>query len=245
MGTDGAALRADAEELAFDRVAVAVLIDFDREDFVEGVAQPLAGSETVERNILISVRHPEVGDAGIAEFPAEGFGDLPAGDAVADPELAHFRVGAAQREAVLHHRVGEERGVEVQTDVILFRPGDPVGEVFRPDFVAADLLLAGFGVERVQIEPLFARNQRQDFIDVAAELFRVAGPARIVAGHLNAAVQRAAVLETGDVVALPAVQADRDLIQPLECRLDVDAEFPIHLLRGVKHGSHTRFFLLC
>lgn len=40
------------------------------------------------------------------------------------------------------------------------------------------------------------------------EFFRVAGPARIVAGHLNAAVQRAAVLETGDVVALPAVQAE-------------------------------------
>ena len=91
----------------------------------------------------------------------------------------------------------------------------------------------------MEVQPLFARNQRERLFEVGAELVGVPRAARIVAGHGEAAVEGGAVFEAGDVVALPAVKADRNLVEPVERRFDIDAEIGIDFFRRIKHGSHT------
>jgi len=223
MRTDRAALGADAEEFAFDGVAVVTRVAFDGEDLVQRIGQAFARGEPVERGVFEAVRNPEVGDAAVAQFLAERFGDGAAGDAVLDPELPHARVGAGERQSVLHHRVREVGGVEVEADAVLFRPVDPAFEVLHFQFIALDLPAVGLGVDRVQVEPLLAGDEREHFVNICAQFFGVAGAARVVAGHSQSAVEGPGVLEAGDVVALPAVEADRDAIEPLERGFDIDS----------------------
>ncbi|MPN32136.1 hypothetical protein SDC9_179612 [bioreactor metagenome] len=118
--------------------------------------------------------------------------------------------------------------------------------MLRFEFVAFDFLSVGLGVDRMEVEPLFTRNQRQGLVQVGAEFVGVAGASRIVAGHGDSAVERAVAFEPGNVVALPAVEADRNLVKPLERRFNVDSQVRIDLFRRVKHGSHTQSLLeLC
>ena len=85
---DDVALRADAEELALDRVQVVGPIDRDGEDLVEGLGQALPRGDAVDRQVLHAVGNPDVGHARLAQGGADRRADLAAGDAVLDPELA-------------------------------------------------------------------------------------------------------------------------------------------------------------
>ena len=126
-------------------------------------------------------------------------------------------VGVGQREAVGRQRVGEIRGVEVQADPPGLRPVDPALEMLGLERIALDLPAAGLGVAGVQIQAVRAGNERQGLVQVAAQLVGRAGLAGIIAGDGQAAAQLLAdCLKPADVVALPAVQRDRDGGQPLE-----------------------------
>ena len=121
---------------------------------------------------------------------------------------------------------------------MLFRPVDPAGEMFRLDLVALDRFAVGLRINRMQIQPLFSGEEREDFFDISAQFIGIAGAARIVAGHGDAAVKRVAVLKPGDVIALPAVETHRNLVETLECRFDIHTEIFVNFLRRIKHGSH-------
>ncbi len=97
---DHVALRADAEQLAFDRVEVVLRIELLGEDRVERFGQPLAGRLAVDGRVLVAVGDPDVGDARRAERLAHRRADLAAGDAVLDPEFADPLVGMCEREPV-------------------------------------------------------------------------------------------------------------------------------------------------
>jgi hypothetical protein len=109
--------------------------------------------------------------------------------------------------------VREERGVEVERGVCGLGPCDPVGEVFRAEFVARDFFAVGFGVERVEPEALGPGDEREGLFDVAAEFLGVAGLSGVVARCGEAAVERAGAFEAGDVVTLPAVDRQRHGVQ--------------------------------
>ncbi len=85
---DDVALRADAEQLALDGVAVVLRVDRLGEDRVERLGQPLARPLAVDGRVLRAVGDPDVGDAGRAQRLADRGADPAAGDAVIDPELA-------------------------------------------------------------------------------------------------------------------------------------------------------------
>ena len=98
--------------------------------------------------------------------------------------------------------------------------------------IALDLAAAGLGVAGVEVQAVRAGQERQRLVQVGPQLVGRAGLAGIVAGDRQAAAELLArVLETADVVPLPAVQRDRDRREPRQGRIDIDAPFRVLLLR--------------
>ena len=157
MRADDVALRADAEQLALDGVAVEFGVDRLGEDGVERLGQPLARALAVDGRLLGAVGDPDVGDARRTQGLADRRADPAAGDAVIDPEPPDARVGMGQCVAVGGQRVGEIRGVEVHADPPRLRPVDPAAEVLGLERVALDLLAAGLGVAGVEVQSVMCR----------------------------------------------------------------------------------------
>ena len=110
------------------------------------------------------------------------------------------------------------------------RPLDPSREMFHLHLVAVDLLAAELAVDLVQVQTVRAGNVTGGFEDVGAQLLDVACLARIVARSLNAARQLAApILESGDVVRLPAVQRQADALQFFQGFVGIDSDGRIPL----------------
>ena len=84
--------------------------------------------------------------------------------------------------------------------------------MLRLNRVAVNFFTAKFAVERVQIQTMFSRNQRQRFVEVGAKFFRRAGLAGIISRDREAVAKCATgIFKTAHVVALPAVQRDGNL----------------------------------
>src|SRR5258706_8005067 len=134
----------------------------------------------------------------------------------------------------------ETGGVEVQTDAERLRPVDPAREVFEADGVAVHASRAKLTVERVQVEAMCAGDERQGLPGIAAELVGRARLARIIAGRRKAPTQLAVrLLESPDVVSLPAVERDGDRREPDESGIGVDAEIGVPL-SGEDVGGFNR-----
>src|SRR5829696_7472795 len=120
--------------------------------------------------------------------------------------------------------------IEVEPDTQRLRPVDPSGEVLRADGVAIDAARSELAVERVQVEAMRARDQRQRLRRVRAQLVRCSRLARIVAGRGQAAAEFAVrLLEPRDVVSLPAVKRNRHRLQLTLRRVGVHAEIRVAL----------------
>ncbi len=121
-------------------------------------------------------------------------------------------------------------GVEV--DAVAPGPGpvDPAREVLRRKLVALNPRVARLGVDRVEVEAVGAGNQAVGEVEVAAQLVGRARLTGIVAGRRDAAGQlRVGRLEAGDVIALPAVEAQRNAFQCCQRLLRIDAEAGVAL----------------
>ena len=127
----------------------------------------------------------------------------------------------------------------------LLREGDPRREVAGLERVAVDeAVLAEDRVVGVEVEAVRAGDEREGLLDVGHQLLRRAGAAGVVAGRLDAAGERAVVVEADDVVALPAVHGDVEPAEGLEGGLDVDAEILVEGLRGGEAGGGGHGLLL-
>ena len=148
-----------------------------------------------------------------------------------------------KREAVGRLRVREEGRVEIHADLLALGPIDPALEMLRLDLVAIDAAAAELAVEGVQVEAVLAGDQREGLVQVGAKFLGRAGLAGIVARDREAAAEFfARVLEAADVVALPAVERDRNRGEPLDGRVGVDAEFGVTFFRG-RVGRLDRWFV--
>src|SRR5256886_2310739 len=157
--------------------------------------------------------------------------------AVIDPEAADRRIGVAERHVLLALRVREAGGVEVEPEPPLLGPVDPALEALWPDLAALDGPV-GFQIDRVQVEPLGPRDLGHSHLHVGAQLVRVPGAPRVVAGGLDSSRQGAlGVLEPPHVVSLPAVQGNGNAIEAGQRRLRVDADRRERLAR-----QRVRFF---
>src|SRR5712664_4877563 len=114
--------------------------------------------------------------------------DAAARFAVIDPEAANRRIGVAERHVLLALRVREAGGIEVEPEPLLLRPVDPALEVLWPDLAALHGAVR-FQVDRVQVEALSPRDLGHRHLHVGAQLVRVPGAPRVVAGGLDSSRQ--------------------------------------------------------
>ena len=128
--------------------------------------------------------------------------------------------------------MSEEGRIEIKSGVFLLCPVDPRLEMFGSDPVAVHSLVR-VEIDRVEIQTLHAGNKGKGFVDVASEFFRCACPSGIVAGGENSAGSASGIrFESPDVIALPAVERDRNGGEFFQCRVGIDADGGIILFGG-------------
>ena len=133
---------------------------------------------------------------------------------------ADARVGTAKGKAVGRQGMRKQGGVEIQPVLVGLRPLHPAGEMLGPQLIALHALAARFGVDGVQVQAVAAGDQAVSQIQVARAARRRCGLCRDSYRCRDATRSaRVGVLEPGHVVALPAVQADRYLLQGGKRRL--------------------------
>ena len=87
-----------------------------------------------------------------------------------------------QGETVGGFRVREIGRIEVQAEATRPGPGNPVLEIAGFDLVAVHFPAAELTIESVEVEPVFAGNQRERLFEVGAKFVGGARFARIIAG---------------------------------------------------------------
>ena len=240
----GEALDADAEDLLLH--GVDHVRRFEGVDLVERIAQALAHAEAICRVVLQAIGDPEVVEHHVVKLLADALGDLAACDAVADPEVAHVLIRRGHRQALLDHGMAEQRGVEVDAVAVLLRPCHPGLEVLVLDLVAVDpgVLIGEDGIAGVQVDALLTGDEAARLLEVGRQLLEGAGAARVVArGHDPAGGRVVLLVETHDIVALPAVDGDRLACQLRQDRLGVDALGSVCLACQFVSCAHVRSYL--
>ena len=168
-GTDGAAFRADAEQLRFDGVQFVFVTDFLRKAFVQRFQKPLAGGIAVGRSVFVTIWCPEVHDARRAQFLAELRADLAAGLAVVDPELADGGIRMGQRQAMVQFRMRIERGGDVESDLVRLRPIQPAAVVVQRETVAIHAGEHLVHLMGLQADAMLAWNKLQGHFQIGAQ----------------------------------------------------------------------------
>ena len=116
--------------------------------------------------------------------------------------------------------------------------------MLRLQLVAVDILTGlENGVAGVKVELQLAGAEGYDLVDISHKLLGRSRLAGIVAGRLDAAGKRTVVVEADDVVALPAVQGYRDLLQLCDCGVGVYTELCVNFFCGFVSCAHRK--LLC
>ena len=154
------AFAADAEQLGLHGVQIELWRNRFLEDRIQRFRQAGARGHAVGGRVLVTVGNPHIGHAGLAQRFAEGRADFAAADAVLNPELANGLVRARQRETIRRLGMGEISGIKIQTEPVLFGPGDPVLEMFGRDFIAIHLLAAELAIEGVEVQTVLAGHER-------------------------------------------------------------------------------------
>ena len=85
-----------------------------------------------------------------------------------DPKFANFFIRMRQRGTVGRFRMRKTRWIEVEAEAVLLRPRNPVGKILRLDGVAVYFFAAELAVERVQVQTVFAGNERISFFQIRA-----------------------------------------------------------------------------
>ena len=238
-------LRADAEQFGFERVDHAFGTVLRAENFVERVFQVAAQFRLVDAVILAAVADPDVVHALLPQFGADAVGNGAALLGVPYPEIADFGVRRRERIPLRHARMVVDGGVEIQPDPLLFRPCDPVFEIFVAQFVALHAPAVRFRVDAVQVELVFAGDQFERLGNVAAQFVGIAGAAGIIARSHDARVDAlVAVFKPDAVVALPAVDADVLILHLFERRVGIHPESGIDLSGGLVALIFLHDFLL-
>ena len=150
-----------------------------------------------------------------------------------DPVVTNLLVGVRQGHAILTHGVREDGGVEVQTAAVLLSQLDPLSEVAGLQLVALDGL-AGLadGVVGVDVDLVGTGDQGQSLVQVSEDLLGVAGDAGVVTGGLDTAGQGTHTLKAVDIVCLPAVHGNADILHLGESCLGVHTDLGVHFLGG-------------
>ena len=229
VGAHGTAFDADAEKFGLHGVPLVLFRETGLEAGVERSHQPLPRRHTVGGDVLEAVRGPEVDHRGAPQRLAEGRADLPAAQAVIDPELPDPPVGMGEGKVVVQLGVAVEGGGDVQPDLFRLGPVEPAGKVLDGEGVPVHAGEHPVHLVALEAHPVTAGKQGEGVVQVGHEFRGGAGAPGVVPRHLTAPRQSvAALLEAGDVVPLPGVDADLDGLQSRK------GLFRVHAVRGVK-----------
>ena len=209
LRADDIAFAGESEELALDRVEAQLARNRLGQDPVERVLKQLAMDRTVRRHVLVAVGDPDVVDAGRAERPAHVRRNLAAGNRVIDPESADGLIAAGEREPACGHGMREVSGVHVEPGGVRAGPVNPAAEVPGLELIAVHPRAAGLGIHGVKVDAVPAGEKAQRLLEVGAKLVAVGGAAHVVARREDAAGKHGIAFQSGDVIALPAVQRNR------------------------------------
>ena len=217
---------ADAEHLAFDAGLHLFEIIGLGEDRVDGFPIADPGPHPVAGNILEAVAGPDIHNAGLSQLLRQVRADPDAGFAVVNPEFPGCFIRGGQGQGIAL-RMGEEGGVEIAAQAALLAKFHPFLKMLRLQLVPVrPFAVFKDGIAGVQVHLRRAGNQADDLVQVRHQLLRIAGPAGIIAGGLDAPGQGLGRIRVkpADVIPLPAVEGDGNLLQGPDGRIRVDSQ---------------------
>ncbi len=154
MRTDNVAFRSQAKQLALDGIANIFVAERIREQVVERIAQPHAWRQPIDWCLFATIRYPHVVDTRRSQLSPHGFRDAPASSTVGDPELSYVGIDMRKSIALGSQFVCKERGIEVQSQLMILGPLDPACEVLRRDSIAIDIGSAELAITCVQVNAM-------------------------------------------------------------------------------------------
>ncbi len=147
-----------------------------------------------------------------------------------NPEFPHFRVRTGKRQTVFNFRMGKESRVEIQTHASLLREIHPSLEMPGLDLITIHkLAVLKDGIAGMYIDFFPAGHQAHRLVQIGKQLIRRPGLAGIIAGGLNTAGQRAVMIKTDHVIALPAMKRYRNRLHFGNRRVCVHTHLCINL----------------
>ncbi len=221
------ALKTDTEDLTLDALLYVVI--FLHENLIKRLLEQLAVHKMVDTLILATIVNPNVQDTGIVLSFTHSISDETATLCVLYPEFADslVRIGQSKIAAL---GVRERRTVEVKLGVVLSSPFDPVLEMLRSNLVPVYELSLEVTVDLVQIQSVSTGNKTLGLENVRAELLNVAGLTRIIACRLNSSSEVSCAFKTCNVISLPAMHAEMEILKLVKDFFGVDAVGCISLL---------------
>ena len=139
-GTYGVGLKTDTEHLGLQTYINLTLVIRNGQDLVQRVFKSCSGSQTVCRNILVSIRDPDIHSTGNASLFCKILGDTDAGLSMTDPELAGLFVRAGKSQIVFYLRMCKIGGVEIKPQSSFFCKLDPFCKMLRLQLVSVHKL---------------------------------------------------------------------------------------------------------
>ena len=226
--TDGIAFHANAKDLALCAGVNLFLVKGFGQDLIEGLLIANTGAQTIGGDILKAVTGPDVHNAGLAQLIGQVLGDTNASFAVLHPELTNLFVGRGQGQRIAHG-MGEEGRVEVAAQSALLAEINPLLEVLGFQLIPIHptaILLVEDGIAGVEIHLHLTGDQGDHLVDIGHQFFVCTGPAGRGTGGLDTAGEGLVGIgvKTANIITLPAMQGNRNLLQLFHCGIGVDTQ---------------------
>ena len=143
-----------------------------------------------------------------------------------NPEFPYFLIGRRKRKPRSRHRMRKERGVKIKPYAVFFCEINPFFKVLRFEFISiCKFTLFKNSIARVNVYFFRTGNKRHHLFEVRHKFFRIPCSAGVIAGSLNSAGQRSVVIETDNVVTLPAVQRNGNFCKGFKSLVGIYAVF--------------------
>jgi hypothetical protein len=159
-----------------------------------------------------------------------------------NPETADTLVGMRQCQ-IAAFRVRKRSAVEIQPEAVLPPPLHPALEMGRLHLIAVNRFSPEIAVYLVQAQAVAAGDKGSRLQYIRPQLVHVASATGIIARYLYAPGKRTApILETRDIVRLPAMKGQGHLLHFLQRILHIYAYSGITLFRYTESGLNRRLF---
>ena len=164
------------------------MLVFRSKNTVERIFEKHTILHTVYSDILATIMHPKIHDAGISLAAPHFFGNGTTTFSMFDPKVTDTLVRMSQRK-ITALRMRERSGIKIQFYTILGCPLHPAFEMFHLYLIAIYEGTAKVTVNLMQIQTVLTGDIRSSFQDVSTQFINVTSFARIITGCLDTSGQ--------------------------------------------------------